>query len=87
MQTTTITEDTVMENEVQIKRERETGLYIATYKGRELWIKHDYKSDAWHILEPWAIKNPDGSYRSKRLDSCGRLYRAKEGVTRILKGN
>lgn len=43
-----------MVNEVQIKRESKTGLYIATYK-------------------------------SKRLDSYGRLYRAKENVTRILK--
>lgn len=87
MQTTTLTDDAIMADKVQIKRESETGLYIATYKCRELWIKHDYKIDAWHILEPWAIKNPDGSYRSKRLDSYGRLYRAKEAVTRILKGN
>lgn len=76
-----------MANEIQIKRDSKLGIYTATYNGRTLWIKHDYRSDTWNILEPWAIKNPDGSYRSKRLDSCGRLYRAKEAVTRILKGN
>lgn len=76
-----------MENEVQIKRESKTGLYIATYKDRTLWIHHNYALDEWEILEPYAFKKPDGSYRSKRLDSYARLYRAKEAVTRILKGH
>lgn len=75
-----------MADKIQIKRDSGTGLYVATYKGRTLWIKHDYTIDAWNILEPWAIKNPDGSYRSQRLDTYGRLYKAKEAVIRILKG-
>ena len=73
--------------EVQIKKDTTTGVYVASYNGRTLWIKHDHRFDTWNILEPWAVKNPDGFYRSKHLDSFGRLYRAKEAVTRILTGH
>ena len=76
-----------MANEVQIKRDSKLGIYTATYNGRTLWIKHNYIGDTWDILEPWVYKSPDGFYKSKWIDSYGRLYRAKEAVTRILKGN
>lgn len=73
-----------MADEIKIKRDSQTGLYIATYNGRTLWIKHDYKCDTWDVEEPWATKNPDGTFKSKHLDSFDRLYRAKNYVVRVL---
>lgn len=67
-----------------IKIKREGNHYTATYNGRTLWIKHDYACDTWDVEEPWAIKNPDGTFKSKHLDSFDRLYRAKNYVVRVL---
>lgn len=68
----------------EIKFKREGNYYTTTYNGRTLWIRHDYRFDTWDVEEPWATKNPDGTFKSKHLDSFDRLYRAKNYVVRVL---
>lgn len=78
-------EDTVMADEIQIKRDGNH--YTATCNGRTLWIKHDYKIGTWDVEEPWATKNSDGTFKSKHLDSFDSLYKAKNYAARILSGD
>lgn len=73
-----------MADKIQIKRDSETGLYIATYVDRTLWIHHNQALGEWKILKPYAFKKPDGTYMSQHLGSYGRLYKAKDAVIRIL---
>ena len=68
----------------EIKIQKEFNHYTATHNGRTLWIKHDYRCDTWDVVEPWVEKAPNGFYKSKRLETFPRLYKAKEGVVRIL---
>lgn len=73
-----------MPNEVEIKREC-TGRYTVTYNGKTLWIKHNYGLGVWVVEQPWAFKQANGTYKSKRLDCCLTLTKAKERAAHIIK--
>lgn len=64
--------------------EKQGNLYAASHDGKTLWIRKDHVTGAWNVVEPWASKNPNGTFKSKHINSYPRLRNAKAAVTHLL---
>jgi glucose-6-phosphate 1-dehydrogenase len=68
----------------KIAFQKQGNLYAASNGRKTLWIRKDHACGAWNVVEPWASRNPDGTFKSKHINSYPRLRNAKAAVTRML---